>query len=47
MTDNLKPGLSGSIEIKKPDGTIIKLNLNSKPYKGEKHGNSTTPNCSS
>jgi len=37
--------LSGEIQIKKPDGTIKTLKLQSKPRNEEKaHGDSSTPN---
>lgn len=44
--NNSAAGLTGQFEVKKPDGTVIKLNLQSRPvlHEGEKHGNSTTSN---
>lgn len=35
---NTQSGLVGTVEIKKRDGTTVKLNLNSKP-KGDRNGN--------
>ena len=35
--DNKQTGLSGIITIKKPDGTVINLQLQSKPEKEKKN----------
>jgi len=40
MDDNNQAGLSGEIQIKKPDGTVVNLKLQSKPKKEQVNGDS-------